>query len=123
MSDPLRFKGGFSGRERNVFFVNPPGEERFYDVAYGFGLDFQDDGRAVLPIDYDGDGDLDLAISTLQGLRLVENTLPRAGRHYTRVRLRATTTEAQAYGAQVTVEAGSFPATPRPPAPLDHSLR
>ena len=74
------FRGGFSGNERDRFFYNPDSGERFYATAYALGLDFADDGRSYLPIDFDGDGDLDIARVSLQGLRLLENTLDRGGR-------------------------------------------
>lgn len=55
-------------------------------------------------MDVDGDGDLDLALLTLQGLRLFENTSsPRA---FARIRLRASRGPWHALGAQVRVEAG-----------------
>lgn len=77
---------------------------RLYSCAYVFGLDFDDDGRAVAAVDIDGDGDLDLVIAGLEGLRLVENTSP--PRRFARVRLRATATQALALGAVVQVRTG-----------------
>ena len=69
-----------------------------------FGLDFDDDGRAAAPVDIDGDGDLDLVLLSLQGLRVMENRMPR--KHFSRLRLTATTTEPLALGALVTLTAG-----------------
>lgn len=54
-------------------------------MAYSMGLDQIDDGRSVAPLDFDGDGDLDLAMLNLRGLRLMENTSP--PRRFARVRL------------------------------------
>ena len=59
-----------------------------------------------MPIDYDGDGDLDLAFISLQTLRLLENRMAPEGNHFARVRLEATKTQKHALGAQVVLRAG-----------------
>ncbi len=56
-------------------------------------------------MDFDGDGDLDLPMLSLQGVRLMENTLGRDGRHFARFRLKATKTQHHALGAEVIVTA------------------
>jgi tetratricopeptide (TPR) repeat protein len=96
-----RFRGSFSGYERNTLFVRTGG--RYVQSGYAWGLDFDHDGRAVAPLDMDGDGDLDLAILGLQGLKMLRNELP-AGASL-RLRLRAKTGPAQALGATVIVRA------------------
>jgi tetratricopeptide (TPR) repeat protein len=99
------FRGSWSGYERDDFFLNPDGlSSRFYKCPYVFGLDFEDDGRAAVPTDVDGDGDLDLILHSLQGLRLIENRLP--VRSFARVRLVARTSEASALGAVIELTAG-----------------
>lgn len=85
-------------------FFNPAGFDRFFDLGYSVGLDFADDGRAFVPLDFDGDGDLDISALSLQGLRLMENRLPREGRHFARLRLRATRSQHHALGANVKLE-------------------
>jgi len=105
ITDP-EFRGGFSGRERDVFFYNVDDSPELFPLAYALGLDFADDGRAFAPVDIDGDGDLDIAFASLQQLRLLENRLAPAERHFARVRLAATKSEAQALGAEVVLTAG-----------------
>lgn len=68
------------------------------------GLDFDDDGRSAAPVDIDGDGDLDLVCLSLQGLRVMENRMPK--RNFARLRLTATSTEPLALGAMVKLTAG-----------------
>ena len=100
--DP-QFRGSWSGYERDCLFLNPKGP-KFYDSGHAFAVDFDDDGRAVIPVDIDGDGDLDLAMLSLQGLRLMENRTP--ARHFARLKLEATKGDWQAIGAQVVLKAG-----------------
>ena len=107
--DVNRFRGSFSGRERDVFFLNPgPAAQRFFSMAYGLGLDFRDDGRSVAPLDFDNDGDLDLMRASLTRLQLLENRLPRKGRNSIRIHLEATRTHASALGAEVLVESAGI---------------
>jgi tetratricopeptide (TPR) repeat protein len=99
------FRGSWSGYERDKFFYNPDGAfPAFFDAGYVEGLDFDDDGRAAVPVDIDGDGDLDLAVLSLQGLHLMENQVE--PRHFARVRLAATRTQALAIGARMKLKAG-----------------
>jgi Flp pilus assembly protein TadD len=74
----LRFRGSFNGYERDRLFWNmdgadPAGARRFVEAGWLLGLDLDHDGRAVAAFDADGDGDQDLALWTLQGLRLLAN--------------------------------------------------
>ena len=78
----LRFRGSFNGYERDRLFWNmdgadPVGERRFVEAGWLLGLDLDHDGRAVAAFDADGDGDQDLALWTLQGLRLLANRTAR----------------------------------------------
>ncbi len=99
------FQGSWSGYERDKLFWNPDGNfPRFFDASYIQGLDFDDDGRASIPVDIDGDGDLDLAMLSLQQLHLMLNTSRE--RHFSRVRLQATRSHPLALGAIVKLSAG-----------------
>ena len=57
----IRSDGTWSGRERNLCFLNR-GDGTFDDVSFTSGLDLDSDGRAFVPLDVDADGDLDLIV-------------------------------------------------------------
>ena len=69
----MNFQGGFSGRERNHFFVRNKDNSGFVDFSFSSGLDFMEDGRAAIPLDFDQDGDLDLVTLSLHGVRVLMN--------------------------------------------------
>lgn len=81
LSSMLTRGRSFSGRERNCAFLNLGSEDgslnRFADVSAVSGLDFIDDGRAVIATDWDQDGDLDFWQTNREGprLRFVQNQL------------------------------------------------
>ncbi len=78
----------FSGRERNVAYLNlgkstrsetaTNDEEQFANVSGAIGIDFPDDGRGLVKVDWDGDGDLDFWISNRSAprLRFLRNDIP-----------------------------------------------
>ena len=78
----------FSGRERNVAYLNlgesihrgtnTDGEEQFANVSGAIGFDFPDDGRCLVKVDWDSDGDLDFWISNRSAprLRFLRNDIP-----------------------------------------------
>lgn len=72
----------FSGRERNVAFVNLGTRvPSFADASGALRLDQIDDSRTVIPADWDGDGDLDLWYANRTGprLRFLRNDISEKG--------------------------------------------
>jgi tetratricopeptide (TPR) repeat protein len=100
----------FSGRERNCCFLNLPGG-RFTNISASSGLDFPDDGRAVVVTDWDQDGDLDLWFSNRNAprLRFFRNDHPAKG-GYLALRLvgNGNTSNRDAIGARVEVHSGEL---------------
>jgi Flp pilus assembly protein TadD/peroxiredoxin len=71
----MLIKGSIASHERNVFLRND-GKGGFDDVSGSLGLDLDQDGRSFAVLDYDGDGDPDLAVMAARGtpqLRLFRN--------------------------------------------------
>jgi len=97
--------GSQARHERNVLLRND-GRGGFDEVAGSAGLDLDQDGRSFAVLDYDGDGDPDLAVMAARSspqLRIFRNDY--AGRTAAlALRLRGTTSNRDAIGARVTVE-------------------
>jgi tetratricopeptide (TPR) repeat protein len=99
------FEGSHAGHQRDRVFVKVAGSPTGYvDAAALLRLDLERDGRSAAPIDFDGDGDLDLVLLGLRDLRLLENRT--AAARFARVRLRRADARATAVGAVVTLTAG-----------------
>ncbi len=82
----------------SVEYRGGPGGE-YREVSAGIGCQR---GRALVPADFDGDGDLDLVITSYSGpLRLMRNQAP-AGRGWLRVRLIGKRSNRDGVGATVT---------------------
>ncbi|MEZ5976038.1 MAG: VCBS repeat-containing protein [Planctomycetota bacterium] len=98
----------WSGHERNNAWLNLDGEH-FADVSGATGLDSSEDGRIVLPMDWNGDGVLDLWLRSRSGvgLRLFLGTgawSPASGHLSLDLRARSTLGHrAEATGARVWV--------------------
>ncbi|HIG86359.1 MAG TPA: tetratricopeptide repeat protein [Planctomycetes bacterium] len=104
-----KFQGSFNGFERDCLFWNmdgsdPHGERCFVEAGWLLGLDGEHDGRALAPLDFDGDGDTDLALWTLQGLRLYENLSPPQTTLIIEPQVKGSS--AGAIGAVVSIESG-----------------
>jgi tetratricopeptide (TPR) repeat protein len=97
----LRNGKSFSGNERNRCFLNV-GTEKFADLSVVSGLDLIDDGRAIAPVDWDHDGDLDLWFGNRTGprLRFMRNEAP-SDHHYLAVALEGVDCNRDAIGARV----------------------
>ncbi|MEM9802987.1 MAG: FG-GAP-like repeat-containing protein [Planctomycetota bacterium] len=103
----LRFTGSFNGHERDRLFVRAAGgdpDRPWVDAGWCLGVDAAHDGRAIVPFDPDGDGDLDLALWTLGGLVFYENTGEPTG--WTRLALEPKAAPRIALGARVEVRRG-----------------
>ncbi len=98
--------GSWSGRERNCAYLNL-GDGRFVNVSAVSGADYIDDSRAVVRIDWDGDGDLDLLLKgrTAPRLRVLRNE-DSSGSHFLQVALTGSGANRDAIGALVQVRAG-----------------
>ncbi len=86
----VRFQGSFNGHERDRLFVRVAGtdpDRPWVDGGYCLGFDDAHDGRAIAPLDADGDGDVDLAVLTLGGLEYRENTSSPTSGSWLRLRL------------------------------------
>lgn len=96
----------WSGNERNSSFVNV-GDGTFVDVSSLTGLDFLDDGRAVVETDWDGDGRLDLWLRNRTGpqLRLMRNR-GRGDHRFLALLLQGDGLNRDAIGARVEVRFG-----------------
>lgn len=110
----------WSGNERNNLFLNTSGNGGFCDISSATGFDFPDDGRGMVLLDWDADGDLDSITSNRNApqLRFLRNDVPNAGNQSLGIRLIGTApnTNRDAIGARVTV------ALPNQP-PLIRTLR
>lgn len=93
----------WSGHERNCVFLNTRGAP-FATVSSVAGLDFDDDGRSMAPVDWDFDGDLDLFVTNRTGprLRFLRNGLNDGG-GFLQLKLNGTSGNFDAIGARVEV--------------------
>ncbi len=99
-------QSGSTFRQRDALFRNL-GDATFVDVAEqaGPGLTEARSSRALLPIDLEGDGDVDLLVTQL-GERPVLLRNEGAPGHWLQVRLRAVSGNRDALGARVSVTVG-----------------
>ena len=91
----------------------------FIDVSGSSGFDHPDDGRGMTPVDWDGDGDLDILTSNRNApqIRFLRNDIPSADKHWLGIHLKGTgNVNRDAIGARVTVSLANGP-------PLIRTLR
>jgi len=100
----IRSDGSWSGRERDVLYLNL-GDGHFIDLSGVSGLDFPQDGRAYALLDVDGDGDQDLIYKNRNApqLRLMRNDVP-TDNHRVAIRLEGRESNPDAIGTVITVE-------------------
>ncbi len=94
-----------SGYERNRVFINAHGAE-FFEISGLTGADSDGDGRAVVPVDVNGDGREDLFVRQAGGgsLLLFENRFPQA--HWLQVSLRGVKSNRLGLGARLVAQVG-----------------
>ncbi|MFP6858604.1 MAG: tetratricopeptide repeat protein [Roseibacillus sp.] len=126
----IRRGRSYSGRERNCCFLNTTTASadrlttgpvaRFANISATSGIDLPDDGRALVTVDWDHDGDLDVWISNRNAprLRFFRNDVP-SENHHLALRLQGDggSTNRDAIGARVEVVlAGGSSSNSTPPA-------
>jgi enediyne biosynthesis protein E4 len=89
-------------RDHNFAFRNV-GDLRFVPIASEWGLDFKGVSYGAALADFDGDGDLDLAIASLEDpIRLYRNESTKG--HIVKIRLKGARRNSHGIGAKVSVE-------------------
>ena len=106
INELVRSDSSWSGRERNVFYVNNH-DGTFSECSGTAGLDFPDDSRAFALADLDHDGRLEVILKNRNGpqIRVLHNVMQDIGSSIA-FRLRGTNSNRDAIGTAVTVEAG-----------------
>jgi Tfp pilus assembly protein PilF len=97
--------GSQANHQRNVFLRND-GRGGYDDVSGSVGLDLDQDGRSFAVLDFDRDGDVDLAVMAARSspqLRIFRNDFAGKGAHLV-LRLAGTRSNRDAVGARVTVQ-------------------
>jgi len=137
LASMLRQGRSWSGHERNCCFLNTgqgtdsdTRTQRFANISAVSGFDWSDDGRALAPVDWDHDGDLDLWTSSRNAprLRLMRNnTVEQDGSspaaHFVAFKLQGDgeSTNRDAIGARVEVRVRSAEFEMRNADSADHS--
>ena len=106
----------YGGYEKNRLFLNQHGES-FLEIGHLAGVALEQDSRNVVADDLDGDGRVDLLVTTLevwpeakQTLQIFKNTLPEHG-HWIGFRFREEPGKTSPVGVRVTVHNNGRSAT------------
>ena len=104
INELVRSDFSWSGRERNVFYLNNR-NGTFAEVSGLVGMDFPDDSRAFALADLDHDGRLEVILKNRNApqLRISRNAMKELG-HSIVFRLRGRKSNRDAIGASVTIE-------------------
>src|SRR5436190_8590077 len=105
INELIRSDNSWSGRERNVFYLNNH-DGTFSEISGTVGLDFLEDCRAFALADLDQDGRLEVILKNRSApqLRILRNTMQDIGQSIV-FRLRGQKSNRDAIGAAVIVEA------------------
>ncbi|HUY80934.1 MAG TPA: FG-GAP-like repeat-containing protein [Acidobacteriaceae bacterium] len=106
INELIRSDNTWHGYARNVMFVNNR-DGSFAEISGPSGLDFPDDGRAFVLADIDHDGRLEVILKNRNApqLRVLHNVLENIGNSIA-FRLRGHTSNRDAIGTAITIEAG-----------------
>jgi len=104
INELVRSDSSWSGRERNIFYINNH-DGTFSEASGTVGLDFTDDSRAFVLADLDHDGRLEVILKNRNApqLRILRNAMKDIGDSLS-FRLRGTKSNRDAIGTAVTVE-------------------
>ena len=102
-TDMCRRGYSFEGRQRNQCFLSI-GQLGFANFSAGSGVDFLEDGRAVVTTDWDQDGDSDVLMTSRNGcrLRILCNQL-QSKNDFLQLKMVGTRSNADAIGTRVLV--------------------
>jgi len=103
----------YGGFEKNRLYLNRSGKE-FVNVAHLFGVASKEDCRNVVAADFNGDGKVDIAFTTIevwppykQRLHVFQNNLPDSG-NWIGVRFQDQPGHTSPIGARVTLRDANF---------------
>ena len=101
----ISLRHNLSGYERNRTYLNANGKN-FVDVSFLSGTDSDGDGRCVVPIDFNLDGQRDLIVRQTGGgaFKLFQNQFPK--QNWLRVSLRGVESNRLGIGARVVAKIG-----------------
>ncbi len=108
LNELIRSDNSWSGRERNVMYANNR-DGTFTEVSGITGLDFLEDSRSFALADLDHDGRLEVVLKNRSApqLRVLHNAMQDLGDSLC-FRLQGTTSNRDAIGTAITLEAGSL---------------